>query len=120
MNITPRNNQDLTSRHFNLFRPRRRASLTAGRRARFRPWLESLEVRVTPSIDIVAHDIIIDESTGRQKDDVDSSVAPHNTNTTLQYLLGLDSPGGLTSPEVAFKANFVQVTASAGETITSV
>ena len=43
-----------------------------------------------------------------------------HTNTTLQYLLGLDDAGGLTSPEVAFQANFVVASASAGETITSV
>ena len=42
------------------------------------------------------------------------------TNTTLQYLLSLDDPGGLTSPEVAFQADFVVASASAGETITSV
>jgi hypothetical protein len=81
------------------------------------------------ALDIVAQDIIIDETTGLQNplqnppeqgDDVDSSAAPHSTNTTLQYLLSLDDPGGLTSPEVAFQANFVQATASAGETITSV
>ena len=28
-------------------------------------------------------------------------------NTTAEYLLGLDSAGGLTSPEVAFQSNFV-------------
>src|SRR5262245_52823546 len=83
------------------------------------------------ALDIVAQDIIIDETTGLQNlqnpppaanvgDDVDPSVAPHSTNTTLQYLLGLDSAGGLPSPEVAFQANFVQVNATAGETITSV
>ena len=72
------------------------------------------------ALDIVTQDIIIDETTGLQDDDVNSSVAPHSTNTTLQYLLGLDGAGGLTSPEVAFQANFVVATASAGETITSV
>ena len=72
------------------------------------------------ALDIVAQDIIIDETTGLQDDDVNSSVPPHSTNTTLQYLLGLDDPGGLTSPEVAFQANFVVASASAGETITSV
>ena len=56
------------------------------------------------ALDIVAQDIIIDETTGLQDDDVDPSVAPHDTNTTLQYLLSLDGAGGLTSPEVAFKA----------------
>ena len=53
-------------------------------------------------------------------DDVDPTVAPHNTNATLSYLLSLDGPGGLASPEVAFKSNFVVASASAGETITSV
>ena len=72
------------------------------------------------ALDIVAQDIIIDETTGLQDDDVNSSVPPYSTNTTLQYLLGLDSPGGLTSPEVAFQADFVVASASAGETITSV
>src|SRR5262245_15324635 len=72
------------------------------------------------ALDILAQDIIIDETTGLQDDDVNPSILPHSTNTTLQYLLGLDGPGGLTSPEVAFQANFVQATASAGETITSV
>ena len=71
------------------------------------------------ALDIVAQDIIIDETTGLQDDDVNSSVPPH-TNATVQYLLSLDGPGGLTSPEVAFKANFVVASASAGETITSV
>ena len=72
------------------------------------------------ALDIVAQDIIIDETTGFQDNDVDPSLAPHVTNATVQYLLGLDDPGGLTSPEVAFKANFVVASASAGETITSV
>ena len=67
------------------------------------------------ALDIVAQDIIIDESTGL----TDNDIAPTN-NPTLQYLLSLDSPGGLASPEVAFKANFVHVDATAGETITSV
>ncbi|ACA16964.1 conserved hypothetical protein [Methylobacterium sp. 4-46] len=72
------------------------------------------------ALDLVAQDIIIDETTGLQDNDVNPSLPPHSTNTTLSYLLGLDGPGGLASPEVAFKANFVQATASAGETITSV
>ena len=72
------------------------------------------------ALDILTQDIIIDETTGLTDDDVNSSVPPHNTNATLQYLLSLDDAGGLTSPEVAFQANFVQATASAGETITSV
>jgi hypothetical protein len=72
------------------------------------------------ALDIVTQDIIIDETAGLQNDDVNPSVLPHSTNTTLQYLLTLDSAGGLASPEVAFQANFVQVNATAGETITSV
>ncbi|TIT39153.1 MAG: hypothetical protein E5W78_06575, partial [Mesorhizobium sp.] len=72
------------------------------------------------ALDIVAQDIIIDETTGLQDDDVNPSVAPHLTDPTLQYLLGLDDAGGLTSPEVAFQTDFVVASASAGETITSV
>ena len=45
------------------------------------------------ALDIVAQDIIIDETTGLQDDDVNSSVPPYSTNTTLQYLLGLDESG---------------------------
>jgi hypothetical protein len=71
------------------------------------------------ALDIVAQDIIIDESTGLQDNDVNSAAPPHN-NATVQYLLGLDSAGGLASPEVAFKSNFVVASATAGETITSV
>ncbi|TGS80289.1 hypothetical protein EN818_30920, partial [Mesorhizobium sp. M3A.F.Ca.ET.175.01.1.1] len=67
------------------------------------------------ALDITAQDIIIDETTGLQEDDI----APTN-NSTLQYLLGLDGSGGLTSPEVAFQADFVVASANAGETITSV
>ncbi|RUY18358.1 hypothetical protein EN991_04415 [Mesorhizobium sp. M7A.F.Ca.US.005.03.2.1] len=72
------------------------------------------------ALDITTQEIIIDETIGLQDDDVNPSVPPHITNTTLQYLLSLDAPGGLTSPEVAFQANFVVASASAGETITSV
>src|SRR4051812_17164036 len=79
---------------------RRPARWTAGRMLR----LEALEDRVTPST-IVAQDIIIDETPGLQNSDVNPLLAPHN-NTTVQYLLSLDSPGGLTSPEVAFQADF--------------
>src|SRR5215217_6632457 len=71
------------------------------------------------ALDIVTQDSIIDETTGLQDNDVNSSVPPHN-NATVQYLLSRDIAGGLTSPEVAFQANFVQASASAGETITSV
>ncbi|RVA07490.1 hypothetical protein EN938_02880, partial [Mesorhizobium sp. M7A.F.Ca.US.001.02.1.1] len=72
------------------------------------------------ALDITTQEIIIDETIGLQDDDVNPSVPPHITNTTLQYLLSLDAPGGLTSPEVTFQANFVVASASAGETITSV
>ncbi|RWP47315.1 hypothetical protein [Mesorhizobium sp.] len=74
------------------------------------------------AIDIVAQDIIIDETTGLQVDDDDVNPldSPHSTDPTLQYLLGLDDAGGLTSPEVAFQTDFVVASASAGETITSV
>ncbi|TIO79210.1 MAG: hypothetical protein E5X74_09395 [Mesorhizobium sp.] len=67
------------------------------------------------ALDITAQDIIIDESTGLQNDDIDPSDPLYSGNTTLQYLLTLG-----TSLEVAFKADFVQATADAGETITSV
>ncbi|WP_192255968.1 DUF5801 repeats-in-toxin domain-containing protein [Mesorhizobium caraganae] len=72
------------------------------------------------ALDIVAQDIIVDETTGLQDDDVNPALAPHSTNTTLQYLLGRDGPGGLTSPQVAFQSDFVIASASAGETINSV
>ncbi|TJV04499.1 MAG: hypothetical protein E5Y12_12470, partial [Mesorhizobium sp.] len=72
------------------------------------------------ALDITTQDIIIDETVGYQDDDINPSSAPYSTDLTLQYLLGLDAPGGLTSPEVAFQANFVTASASAGETITSI
>ncbi|PBB21709.1 DUF5801 repeats-in-toxin domain-containing protein [Mesorhizobium sp. WSM4313] len=72
------------------------------------------------ALDITAQDIIIDETTGPQDDDINPALPPHSTNDTLTYLLGLDGPGGLASPEVAFQSDFVIATASAGETITSV
>ncbi|TKB13199.1 MAG: hypothetical protein E5V75_22210 [Mesorhizobium sp.] len=72
------------------------------------------------ALDITAQDIIVDETTGLQDDDVNPAIAPYNTNTTLTYLLSLDASGGLASPEVAFQADFVIASASAGETITSV
>ncbi|ANT50345.1 DUF5801 repeats-in-toxin domain-containing protein [Mesorhizobium amorphae] len=71
------------------------------------------------ALDIVTQDIIIDETTGLTDDDVNPAVAPHSTDATLQYLLSRDGAGGL-APEVAFQANFVVASASAGETITSV
>ncbi len=69
------------------------------------------------ALDILAQDIIIDESTGLQDDDINPL---GNTNTTLLYLLSLDDPGGLTSPEVSYQADFVQASASAGETISGI
>ncbi|PWJ94153.1 hypothetical protein C8D77_101836 [Mesorhizobium loti] len=72
------------------------------------------------ALDITTQDIIIDETIGLQDDDINPSIAPYNTDTTLTYLLGLDAAGGLPSPEVAFQTNFVVASASAGETITSV
>ncbi|TPI81951.1 DUF5801 repeats-in-toxin domain-containing protein [Mesorhizobium sp. B2-8-9] len=72
------------------------------------------------ALDITAQDIIIDETTGPQDDDINPALPPHSTNDTLTYLLGLDGPGGLASPEVAFQSDFVIATANAGETITSV
>ncbi|CAN7385409.1 DUF5801 repeats-in-toxin domain-containing protein [Mesorhizobium sp. LjNodule214] len=72
------------------------------------------------ALDILTQDIIIDETTGLQDDDVNPLDPPHLTDPTLLYLLSLDDAGGLTSPEVAFQTDFVQATASAGETITSV
>jgi hypothetical protein len=67
------------------------------------------------ALDITAQDIVVDETVNLQKDDIDPSVAPHDSNTTLQHLLTLG-----TALEVAFQADFVQASASAGETITSV
>ncbi|MBZ9882697.1 DUF5801 domain-containing protein [Mesorhizobium sp. CA10] len=72
------------------------------------------------ALDITAQDIILDETTGLQDDDINPALPPHSTNDTLTYLLGLDGPGGLASPEVAFQSDFVIATANAGETITSV
>ncbi|TIS95843.1 MAG: hypothetical protein E5W99_04300, partial [Mesorhizobium sp.] len=69
------------------------------------------------ALDITAQDIIIDETTGLQGDDINPI---GNNDPTLAYLLSRDSSGGLTSPEVAFQSNFVVATANAGETITSV
>ncbi|RUZ74550.1 hypothetical protein EN943_23580, partial [Mesorhizobium sp. M7A.F.Ca.US.006.01.1.1] len=72
------------------------------------------------ALDILTQDIVLDETTGFTDDDINPAIAPYDTNPTVQYLLGLDDPGGLTSPEVAFQASFVVASASAGETITSV
>jgi hypothetical protein len=72
------------------------------------------------ALDILAQELIIDESAGLTDDDKDSTVAPYSTSTTVQYLLGLDSSGGLSSPELAFQSNFVVASANAGESISSV
>ncbi|MER9348207.1 DUF5801 repeats-in-toxin domain-containing protein [Mesorhizobium sp. M7A.F.Ca.US.010.02.1.1] len=72
------------------------------------------------ALDIVAQDIIIDETIGFTDDDINPAIPPYDTNTTVQYLLGLDDAGGLASPQVAFQANFVEASATSGETITSV
>ncbi|MDX8447360.1 DUF5801 repeats-in-toxin domain-containing protein [Mesorhizobium captivum] len=65
------------------------------------------------ALDITAQNIIIDETTGlQQPSDIDPT---GNTNPTLLHLLGLGTP-----LETAYQADFVQATASAGETITSV
>ena len=72
------------------------------------------------ALDIVSQDIIIDETTGLQDSDVNPLIAPYNNNATVQYLLSLDVAGGLSSPEVAYQANFVQASANAGESITSI
>ncbi|ANL97637.1 DUF5801 repeats-in-toxin domain-containing protein [Rhizobium phaseoli] len=71
-------------------------------------------------LDITTQDLVIDETSGLQDDDIDPLLAPHGTNTTLQYMLSLDGSGGLSPPEVAFQSNFVVASANAGETITSV
>ncbi|MBX5084802.1 hypothetical protein HJB56_18840 [Rhizobium lentis] len=71
------------------------------------------------ALDITTQDLIIDETVGLNDDDVSPAAPPHN-NATVQYLLGLDAAGGLTSPEVAYQSNFVVASASAGETISAV
>ena len=72
------------------------------------------------ALDITAQDIIVDESAGLTDNDVDPTAAPHSTNTTLQYLLNLDGAGGLTSPEVAFMADFVTASATGNDSFSSV
>ena len=66
------------------------------------------------ALDITALDITVDESTGLTDNDVDKTVAPYSTDTTLAYLLSLDGAGGLTSPEVAYMENFITATATGG------
>ncbi|ARQ56473.1 hypothetical protein EFR00_22195 [Rhizobium sophoriradicis] len=72
------------------------------------------------ALDITTQDLVIDETPNAQDDDINPSLAPHSTNTTLQYMLGRDGSGGLASPEVAYQSDFVVASASAGETITKV
>ena len=72
------------------------------------------------ALDIIAQDIIIDESLGLTDNDIDPTAAPHASNTTLQYLLGLDGAGGLSSPEVAFMADFVTASATGGDSFSQV
>ena len=76
------------------------------------------------ALDITTLDIIIDESTDNTDNDVvDLAVSPHTNAANaamVAYLVGLDGAGGLASPEVAFRENFVTATASAGETFSSV
>ena len=72
------------------------------------------------ALDITAQDIICDETTGLQDSDVDPTALPYSSNTTLQYLLTLDAAGGLSSPQVAYRSNFVVASADAGETIASI
>src|SRR4051794_12700782 len=79
------------------------------------------------ALDILAQDIIIDETTGLQNlqppatgPDVGNDVDPsQQTDATVLYLIGRDTAGGL-PPEVAFKHDFVVASANAGETITGI
>jgi hypothetical protein len=72
------------------------------------------------ALDITAQDLVVDETSGLQDDDVNALIAPYNANTTVQYLLSLDAAGGLSSPQVAYQSNFVIASASAGETINAI
>jgi len=72
------------------------------------------------ALDITALDLIVDETTGLQDSDVDATNPPYSTNATVSYLLGLDAPGGLTAPQVAYRSSFAQASASAGETISAI
>src|SRR5678815_5655947 len=72
------------------------------------------------ALDITAQDLIVDETLGLQDDDINQLIPPYDTNTTVQYLLSLDDPGGLSTPQVAYQADFVIASASAGESISSV
>lgn len=72
------------------------------------------------ALDITALDITVDESTGLTDNDVDKTAAPYSTDPTVLYLLSLDSAGGLSAPEVAFRADFITATATGGDTFSSV
>jgi hypothetical protein len=72
------------------------------------------------ALDITALDITVDESTGLTDDDVDKTASPYDTDPTVLYLLSLDGAGGLTSPEVAYKADFITATATGGDSFSSV
>ena len=72
------------------------------------------------ALDITALDITVDESTGLTDNDVDKTVAPYSTDPTVQYLLSLDTAGGLSSPEVAYMADFITATATGGDSFSSV
>src|SRR5262245_51492643 len=79
--------QRLTSRLFNLFRPRRRASQRTGPPARFRPRLEALEDRTVPSLTVTltGTTVTLDESAGLQNDDT-SNLLPAAFSSRLTAL----------------------------------
>jgi len=87
MNITTIR-QGLTSRLFNLIRPRHRVPLGAGRRARFRPWMEGLEDRCVPATITINGSVTLDESLGLQN--IGSS-APEDANDSDVSLATLQS-----------------------------
>ena len=75
------------------------------------------------ALDITALDIIVDETTLLTDNDVNPATAPHNTtnNAIVQYLLGLDTAGsGLSTPEVAYKADFITASATGTDTFSGV
>ena len=64
------------------------------------------------ALDILTSDLVVDETSGLTDDDINPSIAPYLTNTTVQHLLGLDALGGLGSPAFAVKADFVVASAA--------
>ena len=76
------------------------------------------------ALDITATDIIVDESTGSTDNDVANlALEPHTdaaNSAMVGYLLSLDGAGGLSSPEVAYKADFITASATGGDTFSSV